>query len=240
MADLCLPRCCTVCDRPLMMEEDVICLPCLADLPVTGFARMSHNPMADALNERISRMYPDEGGIPYCYAAALLYYSNESPYRQIPRKLKYGRDFREGAYFARMLGRELASSRQFADVDTVVPVPLHWKRKRERGYNQAELIAAEVAAALPFATLDKTLLERTRFTSTQTALETEAKEANVRGAFKCRRSRTGTVPRHILIVDDVFTSGATSGECFRALYDKYGGGTRFSVATLSFVHNDNA
>lgn len=236
MADLALPRVCPVCGRPLLLEEDTICLHCLADLPLTHFWEYSHNPMADAFNARIEQipdlLAPVAG---YCYAAALLFYRDGSGYRAVPRALKYGRNFREGRYFAHLLGEKLKSSPYFTDVDFIVPVPLHWTRMWRRGYNQAGLIADEVARSLPGARTVPDILIRRKRTVSQTGLEGEGKSANVSGVFSCTRHAGGLSPKHILIVDDVFTSGSTSSECFRALHKQYGGGTRISVATLSFA-----
>lgn len=238
IADLALPRSCAVCGRALNIGEDIICLPCRADLPFTRFWELPHNPMADAFNARIARALPEASDIRYCHAVALVYYRSGSDYISIPRRLKYWRDFKEGRYFAQMLGERLASAPEFQDVDTVVPIPLHWSRKRKRGYNQAEVIASVLARCLPGARMVNDMVRRTRSTGTQTGLEGEAKLSNVSGAFSCTRAARSILPRHILLVDDVFTSGATTVECFLTLYKQYGGGTRISVATLSYVQKD--
>ena len=232
IADLVLPRVCTVCGRPLLLQEKHICLGCLADLPETHFCTLSHNPMADKFNAVIA----EDDYEPYAYAAALYYYSSDNGYCNISRALKYRRDFAAGRYFSGMLGRRLADSPLFADVDLVVPVPLHWTRRWKRGYNQAEIIALEVASALG-AECRPRLLCRTRRTSTQTRLSGEEKRSNVRGAFAVRAVAAGELaPRHILLTDDVFTSGSTLAACHKALRGSFGPeGTRISVATLGFV-----
>lgn len=231
ISDLVMPRTCTICGRPLNLKEEVICLSCLSDLPLTHFSEYNHNPMADAFNGRID----EEDSGRYCYAAALVHYRKGSRYVSIPRKLKYGRDFREGRFFASMLGKELAASPHFRDIDLVVPVPLHWYRKWRRGYNQATIIALQVAKYLTEARVEERLIKRIRNTSTQTALDIEEKKLNVSGAFVARRRGKIPAAAHILIVDDVFTSGATAAECYRALRSIYGEGTRISVATLAFA-----
>ena len=218
------------------MKEDIICLRCLADLPYTHFWEYPHNPMADAFNARIEQIPDIQAPVTgYCYAAALLYYRDGSAYRSIPRRLKYGRDFKEGKYFARLLGEKLKISPPFKDVDIIVPVPLHWTRMWSRGYNQAQVIAEEVAQALPEARLESNILRRIRRTMSQTGMEGGEKTSNVAGVFSCTSPAKELAPSHILIVDDVFTSGSTSAECFRALQKQYGGGTRISVATLSYA-----
>lgn len=232
LADLVLPRVCVVCGRALLPQEKHICLNCLADLPETHFAASGHNPMADKFNARIAA---DEYE-PYAYAAALFYYAPESGYAQITQALKYRRDFGAGKYFARLLGRRLAASPLFADTELVVPVPLHWTRHWSRGYNQAGIIAIELAKALS-ARYEPGLLRRVRRTRTQTRLSAGGKAANVEGAFAVSRKYRSSAPpaRHILLVDDVFTSGATLGECHKALRQVYGPSTRISCATLAYA-----
>ncbi len=232
IADLVLPRVCTVCGRPLLLQEKYICVSCLADLPETHFFALSHNPMADKFNAVIA----EDDYEPYAYAAALYYYSTDNGYCHISQSLKYRRDFASGRFFARMLGRRLARSPLFADVDLVVPVPLHWTRRWKRGYNQAEIIAREVAALLG-AECRPELLRRARRTSTQTRLSGEEKRSNVSGAFALGQvASVNPVPRHILLIDDVFTSGSTLAACQKALRTGFSPkSTRISVATLAFV-----
>ena len=122
---------------------------------------------------------------PYAYAAALFFYNADSEYRHIPWHLKYEGGIAAGRWFARLLGARLASSPQFADVDMVIPVPLHWTRRWRRGYNQAEIIARELADVLG-AELRTDILRRSRRTRSQVRLSLEGKAANVRGAFSLR------------------------------------------------------
>ena len=230
LLDLVLPRVCLVCGRPLLPQERHLCTECLADLPETRYATLAHNPMADRFNARIQV----EEYEPYAYAAALFHYRAESGYKKIPQALKYHRNFRAGRDFARLLGGRLAASPLYSDVDLVIPVPLHWTRRWRRGYNQAALIAREVARSLG-APCRERVLRRCRRTRSQARLQGKtARAANVAGAFALRR---GPVPaaRHILLIDDVFTTGATLAACHDALRGAYGPQVRISVATLGVV-----
>ena len=231
LLDLVLPRVCVVCGRPLIPQERHLCMECLSDLPETRYAPLGHNPMADRFNARIQ---VDEYE-PYAYAAALYHYRAESGYKKISQALKYHRDFGTGRWAATLLGERLAASPLYADVDLVVPVPLHWARRWTRGYNQAAVIAREVGRVLGAPCAER-LLRRCRRTRSQTRLHGEAKAANVAGAFALRRAVRGLPEaHHIVLVDDVFTTGATLAACYRALRSVYGPQVRISVATLGVV-----
>lgn len=237
LADFVLPRVCVVCGRPLLLQEKHICLCCMADMPETGFVAQSHNPMADRFNRAISVLSSpareSDEYEPYAYAAALFYYTSDNGYTHITQALKYERNFGAGKFFASMLGKRLSESELFGDVDMVVPVPLHWLRRWKRGYNQAEVIAGQVAGCLGCVCMPD-MLRRVRRTSTQTRLSGEQKRSNVSGAFVAAR-RPAVIPRHILLVDDVFTSGSTLASCHSALREIFGPQTRISAATLAFV-----
>ena len=251
LGDLILPRNCTVCGSPLAIGERQLCGDCLSDIPLTYHWALPHNAMADRYNGLIQRDLDAAAGkaLPYQHAAALFFYRSGSGYRNITRSLKYGGNIEMGRIAARMLGERIIGTREFGDVDAVVPVPLHWTRRLSRGYNQAEVIAEELASVLGVPCIAG-LLERTRRTRTQTKLGIGAKGRNVEGAFRVNGKTAGRVAcgretggadigsgrfRHILVVDDVFTTGATVNECRRALWRALGSGVRVSVATLGFV-----
>lgn len=225
-----MPRRCIACGCDLNLYENFLCLGCRADFPRTRTAGCARNPMADRFNLRIAERRDGAAGR-YEYATALFYYRDG--FKNITRTLKYGRNFSGGRHFARELGEELAASALFSDVDLVAPVPLHWTRRLSRGYNQAELIAKGVSGALG-AEFCPELLKRTRRTSSQATLDPEMKYGNVRGAFSLRKTPPARTA-HILLVDDVFTTGATLTECYVALRDILGDGPRISVATLAFA-----
>lgn len=260
VADLVLPRSCVVCGRTLLLRERHICTECAADLPRTFFAGMRDNPMARAFNALVERELnaaapAGSGSQPFSYAAALLFYRGDSPYKNIPMRLKYARSFGEGRHFAQMLGRDLAASPLFADVNAIIPVPLHWARRWNRGYNQAEVVARGIAEGLagsgggPAACAVPVLprvLKRVHRTRTQTRLDAVGRYDNVKSAFVADRKRLEEMPGtplHLLLVDDVYTTGATLLACERALRKGLtkafepdaASKVRISVATLSYV-----
>ncbi len=263
VADLFLPRLCCVCGDELGMMERDICLGCLSQLPLTYNWKRPQNPMADRFNTLIADGDAAKP-VPYSYAVALFNFSKEGGFRHITYRLKYGRDIALGRHFASMLGEKIAGEEHLRDIDTVIPVPLHWTRRLKRGYNQAEVIAKEIASKTG-AALRTDILRRGRITRTQTKLGVEEKKRNVRGAFVLREralegfpgpsaqfdqssltpgfteqnerqsSPKTPSPRHILLVDDVFTTGSTLYNCYLPLREALGDEVRISVATLGVV-----
>jgi len=235
LADLLLPRVCAVCGRPLLACERHLCLECEAGLPFTRFESVRHNPMADKFNALVDA--PE-----YVRAFALFYY--QAGYQNITQEVKYRRNFGIGRWFGRLLGEKMAPfvilsvSEESSPSLTVVPVPLHWTRRWQRGYNQAEVIGRELASAIG-AAFEPALLRRVRRTRTQTRLSATERAGNVSGAFKVseRAARRVLAPGlpEILLVDDVFTTGSTLAACYNALREAFGDSVRISVATLAYV-----
>ena len=260
--DFFLPRHCVVCDSVLGPRESHLCEACWGDLPHTYYWMLRNNPMADRFNALVQEGLEEDFGTRttstdatmtasnpnggnqnksaqrerYAYAAALFFYRAESDYSKITRCIKYQGRLEVGKHFGRLLGEKLAGSSLFSDVDAVVPVPLHWLRRWKRGYNQAEVIASGVAECLGIP-MRPDILRRIRRTRTQTRLSIAEKRANVSGAFAipAKPPAEPTPFRHILLVDDVFTTGSTLFACFQALRSVFPPGVRISVATLGFV-----
>lgn len=263
LADLLVPRKCIVCGEKLTLVEEHLCRWCRDDMPLTRFWQVRHNRMADKFNERIQtelerrweesdkeateshtmedevqsdnpaefRYYPLER---YAFATALFFFNDDGDYKKIPYRIKYEGDIRAGRYFGMLLGEHMLSAEWFRDIDAIIPVPLHWKRRWKRGYNQAEIIAEGISEALSVP-VRTDILKRRRNTRTQIHLDIEGKAANVAGAFMATRTIDDNPTRHILLVDDVFTTGNTLMACFTALRTVFTPSVRISIATLAFV-----
>ncbi len=238
--DLFMPRACIVCGARLLMDERHICLGCLMDMPLTRYWERSHNPMADRFNEVVQKdLDPEQDYERYAYACALFFYHSEAGYRHIPYQIKYHGNTEAGRFFGNLLGKKMASGELWSDVDMIIPVPLHWSRQWKRGYNQAEVIARAAAEALGVP-VRSDILMRKRRTKTQTKLDIEGKARNVSGAFTVRKDaavifKDGGAVRHLVLMDDVFTTGSTLHACFVALRTVFPRGVRISVATLGVV-----
>ena len=247
VADILLPRTCAVCGRRMDPDERFLCRDCIEDMPLTYTWDREYHPIADRLNCNIQKDIT--GYEPYIRVASLFFYDEGNGYRHICHRLKYKGDTGIGRRFGRELGSRLAVSPLFTGVDTIVPVPLHWKRLWSRGYNQAAIIGREVAASLGARFFPKMLVRR-KNTISQTTLDDAEKHGNVRDAFRVsaewqprcgRKSRYGRLLpsiRHILITDDVFTSGATTAACCKALREVFPSDVRISVATLAAVDKE--
>ena len=240
LLDFFLPRKCLVCGEILTLREKHVCACCLADMPRTFYSKMPRNWMADRLNGLIQRDLDvkstsrSQDAVPYSYATALFFYRASTGYRNITKSLKYHGDLAAGRYFASLLAKDMAQSDLYADVDTVIPVPLHWTRRWSRGYNQAEVIGRELAKVLG-AEIRTDVLKRKRRTRTQTKLSIEKKAANVSGAFVLAKGISLADSSHILLVDDVFTTGATVHACYEVIREIAHPPVKISVATLACV-----
>ena len=242
LTDLILPRRCIVCEGKLGLKEKHLCHECSSDMPLTRFWQLKHNPMADKFNDAIQKKLEKEwekdGRIScpherYAYATALFFYNDDADYKRIPYSIKYEGNLSAGKYFGAQIGQELAKGVWFQDIDAIIPVPLHWFRRWKRGYNQAEVIASGISAALdrPIRT---DILKRHKYTKTQILLNITEKASNVSNAFKVNPGSYEGIS-HILLVDDVFTTGSTLIACFVALREVFPPSVRISVATLAFV-----
>lgn len=234
--DIMLPRLCIVCGERLLSSERHLCLECLAGLPLTYFWKLDHNPMSDRFNEVIQKGLDSGNRVGkefYAYSAALFIYDSEAQFRFIPYHIKYKGDIRAGEYFGRMLGRRLKAEDIWKSADLIIPVPLHWSRKFSRGYNQAEAIASGIASETGIP-MRKDILRRIKRTKTQTKLDIDGKARNVADAFKVVKKDLPDA-RHLVIVDDVFTTGNTLFACFAALRSVFPPSVRISVVTLGYV-----
>ena len=161
------------------------------------------------------------------FDAAYCYGSYEGVLRELVHLLKYGRIPTLSAPLAGFLAAALPRDERF---DAIVPVPLHWRRRWERGFNQSELLAKGLSGRTGLPVMRA--VRRVRSTSAQAGLSNTGRRQNVARAFACR-GRNRVAGKHILLIDDVMTTGATGAACARAL--KSAGAERVALLTLARV-----
>ena len=181
--------------------EEVLCVRCQADLPRVRTISFEENDIA-----RIFwGLVPIEKGISF------FHYTPHSPYSRILFELKYHNHPEVGKTMGRMMAEELKATSFFDGIDLIVPIPLSRKKERQRGYNQSEWIAWGISEATGIPT-DTTSVVRTKSNPSQTTLDHRQRRENVRDIFAVRHP--GSLEgRHILLVDDVITTGATMLSC---------------------------
>ena len=171
------------------------------------------------------------GRIPIVAAASLLQFRKGNITQSIVHQIKYHGNTQLAHQFGLILGEELKNSNRFDDIDIVIPVPLHWWRKMRRGYNQSQLIASEVASILHCQLSDNNLYRR-RHTPSQTHKNFQQRIDNMASAFGIRHPELFE-GKHLLIIDDVLTTGATTEACYHALQPIPN--IRISIATLAIA-----
>lgn len=216
---LLFPRCCVVCGRPLAKGEECICAMCNINLPRTNYHLQKDN-----LVEQLFW-----GKIPLERATSFFFYRKGSDFRQILHQLKYGGQKEIGAIMGRYMASELTVSGFFEGIDVIIPVPLHKRKQRIRGYNQSEWIARGISAVTGIC-IDTEVIVRRKHTDTQTRKSTFERWENVDGIFELHHAES-LKGKHLLVVDDVLTTGATTVACASRLMEIEG--VRISVLTLA-------
>ena len=218
------PRECVVCGEYLGVDERFVCAKCLADMPLTYFWSWRENPAEMIL---WARTYL-EGVV------SLFYYSRDNDYKELLHELKYDGNVALGRWLGRMLGSYMA--RSYPGPEVVVPVPVHWRRKWKRGYNQAEVIARGLAEAMGGLPVRAHALSRVGYAASQTRMSVGSKWENVRDSFAPGRESEikALEGRHVLLVDDVLTTGATVEACYNVLHRIPG--IKVSYASIAFVN----
>ena len=216
---LLLPRYCIVCGRALVEGEECLCTLCNIDLPRTGYHLCPGNPVEQAF----------WGRVPVERATSYFFYRKGSDYCRILYRMKYGGERHTCEAMGRMAAAELEPSGFFEGVDCLLPVPLHADKQRRRGYNQSEWLARGVSAVTGIP-VEAAWIVRRQDNETQTKKTVFERWTNVEGIFSLR-AEDGLRGRHVLLVDDVLTTGATGVACASVLAGVEG--IRISVLTLA-------
>ena len=204
--DVLSPRACAICGCRLAVSEDEICGVCNWHLPRTGFAR-------DAYDNELARIF--WGRFPIEKAHAFIFFQPHNDPSPLIYDLKYHGSSNIGLWLGHTLAVEARDEHFFDGIDILVPVPITWRRRMNRGYNQSDCICAGIrqVTGLPVATK---ALKRIRFVQSQTGLKHSERSENVEKAFRLERP-DDIAGKHVLLVDDIITTGATINACAQEL-----------------------
>ena len=201
IAMLLFPRYCQVCGNKLNQSEEHICTSCLRRLPKTHYDPMTLN----------SVMQHFIGYPAVQHATAYIFYSHGNAYTRLITQSKYNDKPEVGQYMGRLAAEELAGSGFFEGVEALMPVPLSRQRRWKRGYNQSEWIAEGLSKAMGLPLFTQNLI-RHKHNETQTHLHRDDRWENVQDIFAVRHPEQ-LEGRHVMLVDDVTTTGATLMSC---------------------------
>ncbi|HMC97019.1 MAG TPA: hypothetical protein VKG92_05165 [Flavobacteriales bacterium] len=204
-AALFLPRRCAGCDAGLMRFEQSICTACLRDLPRSRFHDDPQNP--------VERLF--WGKVELASASSFLLFSSSGKVQRMLHRIKYAHDRATGLVLGRLMAEDLLTSSRFKDVDAYLPVPLHPRKERMRGYNQSQVLVDGMREVWDLPSTGRELMRVVR-TPSQTRRGRLDRWLNVKEAFQLPDPEA-LRDRHVLLVDDVVTTGATIEGCAKAL-----------------------
>lgn len=218
LAGVVFPPLCPVCGRRMVDGEKLMCLECLDDLPRTNI----HSDRLTRLFEKVANT-----SVPIERVASWFDYAHDSDYVRLIHDIKYRGRSRLGREAGRVYASELSPTGFFDGIDLLIPVPLHWTKLIRRGYNQSKEIARGISDVTSIPLADN--LYAAKAHSTQVNKGAQARLSRASGTF--RANPDGLDGRHVLIVDDVLTTGSTMLACAEALMAA-SPTTRVSVLTL--------
>lgn len=214
---LLFPHICTGCGSDILHEESVLCMRCIDAMPETNFELHPHNPVEKTF----------WGRLPLAGATAQFYFTKESLMQHLMHQFKYKGNKELGMQLGNIMGEQIKKSARF-EADALVPLPLFAAKEKRRGYNQAAILCEGMAEAMKLPVLDK-IISRPRHTETQTKKGRIERWKNMEGKFIL--SNAGAIKNmHLLLVDDVVTTGATLEACGNELLKAEN--VRLSIATL--------
>ena len=223
IVNLFYPRVCAACGEPLLKDEETVCLKCRYLLPKTGYELNADNPSAQNFYGRVR----------FHAVTSCFFFSKQGKVQHLIHQLKYKGNKEAGIFLGQQIGESIKDAPLFQGIDYLVPVPLHPKREKKRGYNQSMMIARGISevTAIP---IGEKFLVRTVNTATQTKKSKEERYQNVKDIFQLQNGAL-LEGKHILIVDDVLTTGATLESCAHKFENIPG--IKISAATAACAGN---
>ncbi|MCX6230687.1 MAG: phosphoribosyltransferase family protein [Bacteroidetes bacterium] len=213
------PNNCMACGNNLFKNEHIICTSCLFHLPKTNYHLTTDNPISQAFWGRTN----------IDAAAAFYYFTKAGKVQHLVHQLKYKGKKEVGVYIGELYGKELIESSEFSKTEVIIPVPLHPKKEKKRGFNQSEVFASGLSVSMNVPLDTKTLI-RTFASETQTRKTRFKRWENVKEIFSLQQAEK-LENKHILLVDDVITTGATIEACANLLNTIKG--VKINVASIA-------
>lgn len=219
------PSSCAICEQTLLGGEEAVCSDCFLTLPVT-------NTWTHPYDNEMAKIFWHL--IPLERCCSLFYYHSHAPSSQLLYRLKYGQEPDLGYRLGRLIAQKGKEIQFFEEIDGIIPIPLSSARLRSRGYNQSLMIAEGIASATNISILYD-VVKRTSFAESQTHKNKWQRNENVEHVFELTDAYpvAQLVGKHLLLVDDVCTTGATIVSCCKTLMSL--GGMKFSVATVGWA-----
>ena len=199
--NLIYPKTCAACGYSLKKQEEIICLKCQYNLPKTNHHEEEENPIAKKF----------WGRVPLENAASFYYFGKKGRVQQLIHHLKYGGWPEVGLKIGQMYGVDLSKHERFQDIKLVLPIPLHPQKKAKRGYNQRDFFAEGLAKSMKIEWSADAVIRKV-FTESQTKKDRFERWENVESIFGVAKPEL-LENKHILLVDDVITTGSTIEAC---------------------------
>lgn len=221
LLDLFFPNLCLICGEGLVSGEEQLCLKCLSKIPKTNYHLTEDNPVE-------KRFW---GKVRIESASSYFFFHKGSDFQRLIHELKYRGNKEIGIILGKYAAAELIQSDSFSSVDMIIPVPLHKKKYAKRGYNQSSQIGIGISKVMGKPLVVNSLFRKIEST-TQTKKSVYERFENTRGIFELKNP-SEVAGKHILLVDDVLTTGSTIEACIHALQQAEN--VKVSVFTLALA-----
>jgi ComF family protein len=221
VSHLFFPHHCEGCGSDALEDPALLCLQCHAKLPATGFFTVADNPVERTFYGRLA----------VASAGATYYFTKDSLIQHLITELKYKGNKAIGEYLGKLTGHHLLRSNRFSGIDFVVPLPLNRKKLQQRGYNQAAVIAEGISKTIQKPVLMEAV-DRNHFTETQTKKDRVSRWQSMQQVFAVKNT-TLLENSHVLLVDDIVTTGATLEACGAAMLQVPG--LKLSIAAVAWT-----
>ena len=215
------PHVCVGCGSDLLNYDQLLCMHCLHDLPFTNFHLFENNPVEKVFWGRTDIVS----------ASSLLYFTKDSSLQNAMHQFKYKSKKEIGFYFGRMMGKSLMESNRFKNIDAIIPLPLFISKEKKRGYNQSTILSEGISDVIGEKVFTNVVI-RSLATETQTKKNRIDRWINIEGKFELKNEEI-LQNKHVLLVDDIITTGATLEACAAILQNI--NNIQISIATLAYT-----